>query len=333
MLLLSIIIPTYNRLQRLKQVIAAMECQEYALDNVEVLIISDGSTDGTDAYLSNLKSSLKLVFISQANAGPAAARNNGIRRASGEYVLFIDDDVVPSPHLIAEHMRLHESRPNLIVLGPMLNPNDFDMSPWVAWEQTMLEKQYHSMQSGKWIPTARQFYTGNTSLARRHLNEVGGFDERFRRAEDVELAYRLNSLGIEYAFNPQAIGYHYAERSLRSWMETPYAYGRNDVIFMRERERWLLKAIRTEFRYRNRLTRILVWLCVGRSIISQIVQNLLRNIANRSSQIGLMRICQVSYSAIFNLRYYQGMADELGGRTNLFNTLEMSMIMIITKKW
>jgi GT2 family glycosyltransferase len=332
MALVSIIIPTYNRLQRLKQVIAALENQEYPLDNIEVVIISDGSTDGTDAYLSNLKSPLNLIFVPQANAGPAAARNSGIKHASSEYVLFIDDDVVPSPRLIIEHMQLHALQANLIVLGPMLNPSNFTLSPWVAWEQSMLEKQYRSMQSGKWTPTARQFYTGNTSLARRHLSEIGGFDERFRRAEDVELAYRLSSLDIEFVFNPQAIGYHYAERSLRSWMETPYTYGRNDVIFMRERQPWLLSAIREEFSYRNRLTRILVWICVGRPIISHVTQRILRSIADGSSRMQFARICQASYSAIFNLRYYQGMADELGGRANLFNLLEPSTATMTTKK-
>jgi len=332
MALVSIIIPTYNRLQRLKQVIAALENQEYPLDNIEVIIISDGSTDGTDAYLTDLKSPLNLIFVPQANAGPAAARNSGIKHARSEYVLFIDDDVVPSPQLIIEHMQLHTSRTNLVVLGPMLNPSDFTLSPWVAWEQSMLEKQYRSMQSGKWTPTARQFYTGNTSLARRHLSEIGGFDERFRRAEDVELAYRLSALDIEFVFNPRAIGYHYAERSLRSWMETPYAYGRNDVVFMRERQPWLLSAISEEFKYRNRLTRILIWVCVGRPIISYVTQGMLRSIAGGSSRMQFARICQAGYSAIFNLRYYQGMADELGGRANLFNILEPSNATMTTKK-
>ena len=78
-----------------------------------------------------------------------------------------------------------------VVMGPMLTPNDFAMPAWVAWEQAMLMKQYDDMNAGNWQPTARQFYTGNTSLARQHLIQTGGFDTSFRRGEDVELAYRL----------------------------------------------------------------------------------------------------------------------------------------------
>lgn len=330
--LVSIVIPTYNRLSRLKQVLSALERQEYPLDDVEVIVVSDGSTDGTDAYVSNLKSLPNLIFVPQANAGPAAARNNGIKSASGEYILFIDDDVVPNPRLLAEHMKRHDSNPNLVVLGPMLNPDGFTLSPWVAWEQAMLGKQYEAMQAGKWTPTARQFYTGNTSLARHYLVKAGGFDERFRRAEDVELAYRLAKLGVEFVFNPDAVGLHYAERSLRSWLEIPYAYGRNDVIFMRERQSWLLDAIREEFGYRNRFTRMLVWFCVGRPRVSQLIQGILCDMAERSGRLKLARISRTGYSAIFNLRYYQGIADEMGGRVNLFNTLRPSEANMVAEK-
>ncbi|NTU77946.1 MAG: glycosyltransferase [Chloroflexales bacterium] len=323
MALLSVIVPTYNRLPRLKQVLAALERQEYPRDQFNVVVVSDGSTDGTDEYLKSLDTALDLVFIAQANQGPAAARNQGIRRASGDYVLFIDDDIIASPQLIAEHMRLHAKEANLVVLGPMLTPDDFAMSPWVAWEQAMLYKQYAAMVGGEWAPTARQFYTGNTSLARQHLITTGGFDERFRRAEDVELAYRLDKLGVRFVFNPQARGYHYAERSFRSWLGTPYAYGRNDVVFAREHGRAILKTTREEFRERNLLTQLLVRICVDHPALSRGMEGLIKELADRFPGPLRTRIARACYSAIFNLRYYQGMADELGGRKHFFTDQEV----------
>ncbi len=221
MIRVSIVIPTYNRIARLKQVIAAIERQTYPLENMEVIVVSDGCADGTDEYLTNIETPLNLRFLVQQNSGPAAARNNGFRSARGEDVLFIDDDVVPSPQLVAEHMRLHAARPGLVVVGPMIAPPDFVHSPWVAWEQAMLEKQYAAMRRGDWAPTARQFYTGNTSLPRQMLINSGGFDERFRRAEDIELAYRLEKLGVEFFFSMEAVGYHYAERSFRLLATNP----------------------------------------------------------------------------------------------------------------
>src|SRR5690242_3201579 len=129
---ISVVIPTYNRLNRLKHVIAGLEKQAYQLDDVEVIIISDGSTDGTDAYLNTIKTPLHLITVTQPNKGVAAARNRGIELASGNIVLFLDDDVVPTPQLLAEHLRIHQSsNSEVVVVGPMLTPPDFQMAPWV----------------------------------------------------------------------------------------------------------------------------------------------------------------------------------------------------------
>jgi GT2 family glycosyltransferase len=247
----------------------------------------------------------------------AAARNNGLQNATGQLILFLDDDVVPHPHLIAEHLRLHSTQPDdVIVLGPMLSPTDFSLAPWVRWEQAMLVKQYDAMLAEKFQPTARQFYTGNTSLAREHLLKAGGFDEHFRRAEDVELAYRLAEAGLRFVFSAQAIGYHYAERSFRSWIDIPYIYGKNDVIFTRDKhQKWLLPKVYTEFYLRNPLIQWLVRICLDRRNISAGISAILKAAAWIGDYIQIERLVQVAYSGLFNLRYYQGIADELGGRT------------------
>ncbi|GAB4425094.1 MAG: glycosyltransferase family 2 protein [Chloroflexi bacterium OHK40] len=319
--LVSVVVPTYNRLAQLKRTLAGLERQQFPREQFEVVVVSDGSTDGTDAYLRELRTPYELRFVAQPNTGPASARNTAIRNARGDYILFIDDDIVAAPHLIAEHMRLHHAEQNLVVLGPMLSPDDYRLSSWVAWEQAMLMKQYTAMQEGHWEPTARQFYTGNTSVARSHLIEAGGFDERFRRAEDVELAYRLRQRGVRFVFQPEAIVYHYADRSFRSWLEIPYAYGRNDVIFSRERETWILQTMQREFGERNALTRFIVHTCLDRGIASRAVQAALKQVANLSYQLGSETISRAALSAIFNLRYYQGVADELGGRNAFFGAM------------
>jgi GT2 family glycosyltransferase len=320
MLQVSVIIPTYNRLDRLKRVLEAFERQAYPLDKFEIIIVSDGSSDGTDAFLRSLATPLHLRALTQPNQGVAAARNNGLKQATADLILFLDDDVVPSPQLIAEHVRMHTAHPeDVIVLGPMLTPDDFSMSAWVRWEQAMLVKQYQAMLSGEYQPTARQFYTGNTSLARTYLIEEGGFDEHFRRAEDVELAYRLAQRGLRFLFNPNAIGYHYAERSFRSWIEIPYLYGRNDVIFTRDKQQdWLLPVVIDEFHTRNQLVKFLVRLCLDHDTLSKGTVGWLRTIAFLGDHLGFERLVQIAYSGVFNLRYYQGIAQELGGRGRFF---------------
>lgn len=325
---ISIVIPTYNRLSQLKQVLAGFEAQTWDMSEVEIIVVSDGSTDGTDSFLLEPESTLNLVAGQQQNAGPAAARNLGVTLASGELIIFVDDDVVPGPNLIAEHVKSHDKEgEKCVVLGPMLSPEDFRMSSWVHWEQMMLYKQYADMEAGRWEPTARQFYTGNASLNRQHFIEAGGFDVSFRRAEDVELAYRLADNGLRFAFNPQAIGYHYVSRKFSSWIETPYMYGRNDVIFTRDKgQSWLIPKVLEEFQSRHPIIRTLTWLCLSRPWASKLAISGLKQIADLGSRLkGLLpksaALPRFAYSGIYNLTYYQGFADELGDRKRFFNML------------
>ena len=318
---LSIVIPTYNRLESLKQVLRGLaDQQNIAGTDIEIIVVSDGSTDGTDQYLhaQNILPTVKPLLLK--NTGAAAARNAGIEAAVGEYVLLLDDDVVPTPQLIAEHLRIHaEHGESAVALGPMLSPPGFAMSRWVEWEQMMLAKQYHAMVNGEWEPTARQFFTGNTSLSRRAIVDAGGFDTKFRRAEDLELAYRLADQGLKFHFNPQAIGYHYAVRSLAAWMAIPYEYGVNDVIFAREKgQNWILPTVWREYGGRNRAIRILTHVCLDRRLAAMSAVSALKALI----LFGPKSLAQVACSGLFNFRYYQGISDQLGGRGNFFAGLD-----------
>jgi GT2 family glycosyltransferase len=316
----SVILPTYNRLDRLRRVLAALERQTVPVDSFEVVVVSDGSQDGTNDYLQSLNTTLRVTAVVQSNQGVAVARNRGLAEATGQIALFLDDDVVPTPRLMAEHLRVHDEQGDgVVVLGPMLTPADAAMQPWVRWEQAMLLKQYSDMIAGRWAPTARQFYTGNTSLARRHVLEVGGFDPAFRRAEDVELAYRLAGRNLHFAFNPDAVGYHYAERSFASWLAIPYVYGRNDVLFCRTKgQTWLLPTIMHEFWGRDRLVRKLARLCLDRPAMSRVVIAALKAVALLGDRLGAEAQARHCFSGIFNLRHYQGIADELGGAASFW---------------
>lgn len=321
MINVSVVLPTYNRLERLQKVLAGLEAQSYPLDHFEVVVVSDGSSDGTDVYLQDIESPLNLKPVLQENQGPAAARNNGFNQASGEYILFIDDDVVPTPSLITKHLKVHDAQEDdVVVLGPMLTPEDFQMYPWVQYEQLMLMKQYEDMIAGAWEPTARQFYTGNTSLKRNYLIDSGGFDTSFRRAEDVELAYRLATMGLRFVFCPEAIGYHYAERSFASWLSTPYQYGRNDVIFARDKgQTWLIPTMMYEFQERNKLIQAMTRFCLDRKVISKLTNSALRMSASVGTKLKINKLTKIAYSGLFNLQHYQGVSDELGGRKKFFD--------------
>ena len=315
----SVVVPTYNRLNQLHRTLLGLADQQLPGHSFETIVISDGSTDGTDEYLHGGTTPLPVVALTQPNAGPAAARNRGVEAARAELVVFVDDDIVPAPGLIAAHLAAHQSLgEDLISIGPMLTPPDVELSPWVAWEQRMLEKQYDLIRSGAFQVSARQFYTANAAVRRRHLIAAGGFDESFRHAEDVELAYRLGEQGLNFTFVEDAVGYHYAERSYDSWRTIGYVYGRNDVIFGRDHERpWMFDLIKEQFDSRHPVVRALTRIAVPRPRVHRVVDRMLRVAAVVGRRIRFDAVARFSLSAIYNLAYYEGIADELGGREQL----------------
>ena len=319
----TVVVPTYDRLPRLRRVLAGLAAQD--LDRpFEVVVVDDGSTDGTDAYLRSGAPPLPIVASTQENQGPGAARNRGVDLATGEIVVFIDDDVIPDPGLVRAHIRAHERHGDLtVVIGPMRNPPDHQMSPWIRWEQTMLAKQYDAMEAGQYDATARQFYTGNASLRREHLLAAGGFDPELRRAEDVELAYRLEAAGLTFVYEPHAVGLHYAERSFGSWLAAGYAYGRNDVVFGRDRGKpEIFSWVADEHRTRHPLTRWLTRTCATRPRLRAAATAVLSRVAVGCSAVHLPRVASKALSGTYHLAYYGGVADELGGPDELARLLE-----------
>jgi GT2 family glycosyltransferase len=280
------------------------------------VVVSDGSSDGTDEYLRKASYPFHLVFVSQPNSGPAAARNEGTTRASGDIILFIDDDVVADPHLVSRHSEAHRALgEGGVVIGPMLTPDGVRLGRYARWEQAMLYKQYDSMSAGRFAATFRQFYTGNASLERELLLAVGGFDERFRRAEDIELAYRLGRHGARFHYDRTAIGFHYAERSHDSWIGIARAYGENEVHFIREyREQDRLAAIHWEFMARNKLVRFVTRACVGRRPTERIVERSVSAIAAGADALRLEKVLLAALSLAYNTAFYSSLAEAMGGR-------------------
>jgi glycosyltransferase involved in cell wall biosynthesis len=310
----SVVVPTYNRLPRLRRVLDALAAQTYPASRFEVVVVSDGSSDGTEDHLGQRRDPFELVGVAQSNAGPAAARNRGVQLASGSLLLFVDDDVVAAPTLLEQHVASHD-RPDLVVIGPMLNPDGFDMSPWVRWEQAMLYRQYDAMNRGLYTATFRQFYTGNASVPRESVLSQNGFDTRYRRAEDVEFAYRLSQCGHRFLFNPDAIGYHYADRPFASWLRTARDYGANDARFARDLDRpEVLQLVGREFPRRNLLVQLAARCCVGRPRAERGAGVLLKSMASTFDTLHAGLFTRLSLSGLYNVSYYCGLADELGGR-------------------
>lgn len=187
----SLIIPTYNRCEALAVTLQCLQELRYARSAYEVLVIDDGSTDGTAALLAQHP---EVRVLRQANKGASAARNHGIREARGEFCLFVDDDVLPCPDLLWEHHELHKAEPRVLVRGPVIN---FPKLP--APRQAEAWKHF----------SMNYLCTSNASLRRDLLLEAGLFDEAFPRWEDAELGVRLKRLGVKRRFTLNGYVFHW----------------------------------------------------------------------------------------------------------------------------
>jgi hypothetical protein len=200
----------------------------------------------------------------------------------------------------------------VVVLGPLASLDHYDQ-PWVTWEQKKLEAQYAAMERGDWAPTFRQFWTGNASVARAHLEAAGGFDPSFLRAEDVELGRRLHERGVGFRFNPKARALHHAERSLPAWEAMHRSYGALEVkIFGGLGEEQLVQVLAENFSRIHPATRWLVAHCVGhtrrQALAGSALRTWLKMGAAAQAPIAAGQVC----GALANLNYWQASLPELG---------------------
>jgi GT2 family glycosyltransferase len=308
----SIVIPTFNRKQRLGRVLSALSVQTAAPSSFEVVVVDDGSSDGTADWLQSQSFPFALRVVRQANAGPARARNTGIDAAERPLLLFIDDDVVPSPELVGEHLRCHEREQDVVVIGPLGTLPHY-AQPWVAWEQERIDRQYRDMENGVWEPTFRQFWTGNASVARAHVRAVGGFDNDFLRGEDVELGSRLHLRGLKFRFNPAAKTLHYAERSLESWVKAHGSYGRLEVkIFGRLGDAELDDVLSKNWSRLHAITRAVVRRCATRPAAFQAMKWSLMRALELEAAAPRPVLANKLCSVLANVAYWQASAEALG---------------------
>lgn len=310
----SVIMPTYQRRESLRRTLEALAGVDYPRDRLELVLACDGCTDGSQDMARSLGLPFAVRVLEQPNQGPAAARNLALANAAGHLALFLDDDVVPSPRLVAEHVSAHLEAPQeeRVVIGTLLPPGE-PRSPWVRWELDTVVKQYGAMEEGRYPPSPRQFYTGNASVRCAAVLDAGGFDVSFKRAEDVELAFRLERRGLRFVFRPAASGLHMAERSFRSWMGAAYWYGRNDVVLGLRRGRPdMLDAIAAEFWERSGLTRRLVRGMLRAPGIERALAVPAIAAAGALQGLDRGRLSHGICSVVFNMAYWHGVADELG---------------------
>jgi GT2 family glycosyltransferase len=177
---LSIVIPSYNRRESLARLVSTLLEQDRADHKVEIVVVLDGSTDGSAETLAEVvvPPGMTLLIRQQPNRGPSAARNAGIADASGEIVLFLDDDMVPLPRFVKSHLEAYRDVQIDGVIGQIKSVSAPCVPPTVATlMENLFDDQHHRLSEEGAAVTAMDVFTGNLSVKRSRLLEVGGFDE------------------------------------------------------------------------------------------------------------------------------------------------------------
>ncbi len=231
---ISVVVPTYNRLDTLAHVIPTLLAQDLPPSSFEVLVCDSNSNDGTAEYLAGVHAEHPNIrHLPGAYTGRAMARNAGIDAAQGEVVLFNDSDILASPDLLSRHLRHHRERTDIAVVG--LEVQVKDLEDYAYKREHPEARGFLHKSTRKTLPWL-YFLTGNASVRRADLLRVGKFDEDFTGYghEDLELGYRLQRAGITILYEPNAINYHCQDVPHEDQKEKMKLAGRSTVRFYRK---------------------------------------------------------------------------------------------------
>jgi GT2 family glycosyltransferase len=212
----SIIIPTFNGASRIGNCLDSLVKQTAARD-VEILVVDDGSTDNTAEVVRGYSS---VRLITQANAGPAAARNRGAQEARGTILLFTDDDCVPMPDWVEAMLRPF-SDPEVVGAKGVYRTRQKSLA--ARFVQIEYEDKYRLMTG---LPSIDFIDTYSAGFRRERFLEMAGYDTSFpvACAEDIELSYRMSARGWKMKFVPAAIVYHTHPDTFSRYLKKKYKF-------------------------------------------------------------------------------------------------------------
>jgi GT2 family glycosyltransferase len=217
---ITAVIPTLGRPALLRRVLDRLERQTAARGAFEVVVVADAAereVDALDAAAADRP--YRARRLQAERPGASAARNAGWRAAETPLVLFLDDDVLPEPALVEQHLRWHRAEPaeRVGVLGRVRWADELEVTPFMRWLEHGIQFDYPNI-AGTEAGWAR-FYTANASVKRALVERAGGFEEEALPFgyEDLDLALRMDAHGFRLLYNRAAVAEHLHAMDLAMW--------------------------------------------------------------------------------------------------------------------
>jgi len=223
----SIIVPSYNRKDEIQELFTSFTALRFPKDRYELIIVDDGSTDGTNDLISQFQkeTDITLHYLSQQNLGPGDARNLGAKNATGDFYIFIDSDCTVDSEWLNE-IDLEIKRSQADAFGgpdncrddfpPLLKAINYSMTSFLT---TGGIRGHKKKKLGKFYP--RSF---NMGLSRNLYNRIGGFGS-LRHGQDIEFSNRIIKSGANVAHIKNAVVYHKRRTSIRKFFKQVFNWG------------------------------------------------------------------------------------------------------------
>jgi GT2 family glycosyltransferase len=236
--LVTVLLATHDRCATLLDCLAGFARQLVRPGTLEIVVVDDASSDATSHVLPHVAPHCRLVHLRQdPGAGAAAARNLGLPHARGTYVLFVNDDTIPEPDLVAAHLAaLKDLGPGAMVLGSFRPPAEILAH---ALDRVLdagtLVFGYPSFDPGQELPGGH-FYTCNASVELAAVRAASAFDASYSRcgAEDTDLGLRLVAAGQRLFYRPECRAAHRHSLSFDDFRRRQRTYGAAHVKLYRE---------------------------------------------------------------------------------------------------
>ena len=219
---LSVVVPTHNRRDRVLALLASLARQTAPAESFEVVLVVDGSDDGTEHAVLETTWPFRLVVEQGEQSGVECARNRGVDRASGVACLFLDDDIVADENLVAEHLGVQRGGSNVVSIGRLAKLRPSRAPRWARYSALEREEHYRQLKGGR-PPAFLDCYGGNLCVPRSLFHAAGGFTTdinvpgmRFGfRYNDIELGYRLQISGARFVYLDGAFAFEDDRETLR----------------------------------------------------------------------------------------------------------------------
>ena len=284
----SVVLPTYNRKALLRECLLYLFWQDFDSNNYEIIVVDDGSSDGTHEAVGELINKYEIpniVYVRQANKGVASACNLGIAQAQGSIIVFTEDDCVIPSDWIKKIVHYHALNTDIAVIqGRALN--FYKNSLFACLEQEIWdghwERIVRTIDGRKFLS---EILTGNCSFKSRIFSEYKLlFREIFLASEETDLALRILERGERILYEADIAVFHKHRRKVGSFVKRVFRDGRGEVILQRtwrnSKDRFSSKAFGVPFfidmskryikRYPLRKSLVLIGLCMFRKIIKSL---------------------------------------------------------------